>query len=445
MQGANKTEGFSKMSRKEKLERIAALTSDPGESISIFNSHLHPDPVTQDRYNQFSENTLSNYFLPYGIAPNFMINNQVYHIPMVTEESSVVAAAAHSAKFWLENGGFHARVLGQEKKGQVYFSWTGEPAIIREIFDKAKDELLGSVSDLTRAMEARGGGITHISLEDLCHLLPDQYVLDLSFATADAMGANFINSVLEQIADSWSKDVRSRCQELQLTGEIDILMSILSNYTPESLVKVELETAIKNMAGLDPNGDGRAFAQRFVNAVKLAELDTRRAVTHNKGIFNGIDAVVLATGNDFRAVEACGHAFASRSGKYRSLSTASLEKDIFRMSMTIPLAIGTVGGLTRLHPLAQKSLEILGNPGSEQLMMLIAAAGLANNFAAVRSLVTTGIQKGHMKMHLANIFMELGTDAEEQEKIARHFSGKTLSHGEVSSYLRQIRENKKTS
>jgi hydroxymethylglutaryl-CoA reductase len=189
--------------------------------------------------------------------------------------------------------------------------------------------------------------------------------------------------------------------------------------------------------------NGLQFAERFCRAVDIAREDPHRAVTHNKGIFNGMDAVVLATGNDFRAVEACGHAYASRTGKYESLSQAHVKDSRFSLSLEVPLAVGTVGGLTSSHPMASAALELLGRPSAEQLMGIVVAAGLANNFSAVRSLVTGGIQRGHMKMHLGNILRQLNASPEEKERARVHFEKSTVSHAGVAAFLEDIRAQKK--
>ena len=184
----------------------------------------------------------------------------------------------------------------------------------------------------------------------------------------------------------------------------------------------------------------RTFAEKFSAAVKIAEIDTSRAVTHNKGIMNGIDAVVLATGNDFRAIEACAHAYAARDGQYRSLSKVTLSEDTFKFSLTVPLAVGTVGGLTSLHPLAKTSLAILEKPSAKELMQVMASVGLAQNFGAIKSLVTTGIQKGHMKLHLLNVFNQLGASHEEIEKGKEYFSDKVVSFTAVRNFLESIKQ-----
>jgi hydroxymethylglutaryl-CoA reductase len=182
------------------------------------------------------------------------------------------------------------------------------------------------------------------------------------------------------------------------------------------------------------------FAEKFRKAVEIAIHDPYRAVTHNKGIYNGMDAVIMATGNDFRAAEACGHAYASRNGKYQGLSSVELSEGSFRFILEVPLAVGTLGGLTGTHPMAAASLEILGNPSAEELMQVIAAAGLANHFSALRSLVTSGIQKGHMKMHLGNILRQLNASKSESEMVNRYFANRTLSYAEVAGYLDSLRQ-----
>ncbi|NOR35013.1 MAG: hydroxymethylglutaryl-CoA reductase, partial [Bacteroidales bacterium] len=222
-------------------------------------------------------------------------------------------------------------------------------------------------------------------------------------------------------------------------GRLEIMMAILSNYTPESLVQCYVEAKTDVFRNMSPDLSADQFARKFQQAVDIATHDPYRAVTHNKGIFNGMDALVLATGNDFRAVEACGHAYASRNGSYSSLSRIDLSEGSFRFTLEVPLAVGTVGGLTGVHPMAKASLEILGNPSAELLMQITAAAGLANNFSAIRSLITTGIQQGHMKMHLGNMLRQLKASKEETSLATQFFSKRTLSYSDLSSYLESIR------
>jgi len=217
-------------------------------------------------------------------------------------------------------------------------------------------------------------------------------------------------------------------------------MAILSNYTPNCLVEVYVECDVKDLKNGDHDLEPEEFAWKFEKAVQIAQIDSFRATTHNKGIFNGIDAVALATGNDFRAIEACGHTYAARSGKYRSLTKVSLKNGKFKYTLRMPLAIGTVGGLTNLHPLAKRSLQLLGNPNAEELMMIIAVTGLANNFGALKSLTTKGIQQGHMKMHLFNMLNQHGANATEKKKAVEFFQEKVVSSQLVSDFITNIRK-----
>jgi hydroxymethylglutaryl-CoA reductase len=221
---------------------------------------------------------------------------------------------------------------------------------------------------------------------------------------------------------------------------IQVIMSILSNYTPQNLVRVTVGCPVEALADGRFIKDPELFAEKFYTAVRIAHLDPYRATTHNKGIYNGIDAVVLATGNDFRAIEACGHTYAARNGSYASLSYCSVEDGYFKFWIDLPLAVGTIGGLTGAHPIAKRSLEMLGNPGAKELMMIIGAVGLAQNFAAVRSLVTTGIQKGHMKLHLSNILNQFEASDSEKKIITEYFSDRTVSYSSVRDKLDELRK-----
>lgn len=433
---ATLVDGFSKMSRSRKLEWIARQHGLSEKTLKLFENHLHPDSQLQTIYGEISENTISNFFLPLGLAPNFMINGRIYTLPMVIEESSVVAAASHAAKFWAVNGGFHARVTGMLKTGQVHFRWDGDQEALEKTFQRIKTVLLASLKPLTLKMEQRGGGIREMEIRPAGPALPGIYQLFVTFMTADAMGANFINSILEEMG----RLLPDLLEKYGARGHAAIIMAILSNYTPECLVRCHVEADAGIFDSFDPGNSGKAFARNFKTAVDIALHDPYRAVTHNKGIFNGMDAVIMATGNDYRAVEACGHAYASRKGSYSSLSSVKLNGDQFRFELEVPVAVGTVGGLTGTHPLAAASLELLGFPSSEEMMQIIAAAGLANNFSAVRSLITTGIQRGHMKMHLGNILRQLNATPEETALARKRFRDQTISHAAVSAFLNEQRK-----
>lgn len=431
--------GFSKLLKEEKIALIASYFENPGEVVSLLKSFWHPDTRQQKMFDEFSENTITNYFIPYGISPNVMINGKNYVVPMVIEESSVVAAASAAAKFWGERGGFHAEVVNTLKIGQLHFCWKGGFEKLQTLMPEIKQRLLADTAHITHNMEKRGGGIRNIELVDFSDQIENYYQFRVSFETKDSMGANFINSVLEQFGASLHSYFAEKEVLPQGEREVEIVMAILSNNTPDCRVKVWVECPVSELAVIDPALGGEAYARKFKKAVDIAHIDVYRATTHNKGIYNGIDAVVLATGNDFRAVEAAGHTYASRNGRYESLSSVDIENGMFRFCLDVPMALGTVGGLTSLHPMAKKSLELLGNPTAPELMMVAATMGLANNFSAVRSLTTKGIQSGHMKMHLNNILNQLNATDDEKAKVTAYFSDKTVVFADVEAYLKTLR------
>lgn len=437
---AQPIEGFSKLTKEQKIDWISEnYTRDKNASATLLRTYWNADEDLQKLHDEFIENTISNYYLPFGIAPNFLINDKLYAIPMAIEESSVVAAASKSAKFWLERGGFKTKVLGTEKIGQVHFMFSGDVEKLKSFFTGVKPKLIVAATSITKNMEKRGGGITDIVLRDKSTKLQNYFQLHCTFETRDAMGANFINSCLEQFASTLKAEAHSYAGFTDMEKNIEIVMSILSNYVPNCLVRAEVSCPVKDLqigGAIAP----REFAEKMVRAVTIAKVEPHRAVTHNKGIMNGIDAVILATGNDFRAVEAGIHAYAARNGSYTSLTDASIANGIFTFSMEIPLALGTVGGLTSLHPLVKLALEILQKPSAEELMQIVAVAGLAQNFAALRSLVTTGIQEGHMKMHLLNILNQLGANETEKKTLIEHFKKNVATHSAVVEAFENLRK-----
>ncbi len=432
--------GFSKLSKLEKINYLVEnFLNGSNFSKNKIKSFWHDSENEQRVFDDFSENTITNFYAPYGVVPNFLLNNKVHCIPMVIEESSVVAASAKAAKFWLERGGFKAEVVSTTKVGQVHFIWHGDSEKLFKAFEESKDELIASVDPLVVNMNKRGGGLLSLTLKECTDLEEGYYQLHGEFETCDAMGANFINSVLEAIGKKWQELVMTSEFLEETQRDIQILMCILSNYTPNCLVKAWVECDIEELTDRGLGMSAVEFANKFARAVRIARKDVNRAVTHNKGIFNGIDAVVLATGNDFRAIEACGHAYAARDGQYRSLSNCIVENGKFKFELEIPLALGTVGGLTSLHPMSKISLDMLGMPNAKELMMITAAIGLAQNFGAVRSLVTTGIQKGHMKMHLMNILNHLEANDEEREKAKIEFDTQIISFNSVRDFIAGLR------
>lgn len=420
--------GFSKLTKDEKLAWLSKnYLADNKSAISTLKKYWNKDEKLQKLHDEFIENTITNFYMPYGIAPNFVINGKTYVIPMVVEESSVVAAASLVAKFWSNKGGFKAEVLSTKKVGHVHFMYGGSFETLQKYFNSKKPYLFEITEKITQNMRKRGGGILDIELKNQTDKLKNYYQLHVTFETKDSMGANFINSCLEAIAKGFEKD------------DIDIVMSILSNYIPECLVRAEVSCNVLDLV----KQDAELFAQKIYQAVQIAQVEPYRAVTHNKGIMNGVDAVVIATGNDFRAVEAGAHAYASRSGQYKSLTNCSIENGVFRFWIEIPLALGTVGGLTALHPLSKFSLELLGNPTAKELMQIVAVAGLAQNFAALNALTTTGIQQGHMKMHLQNILNQLGANEQEKIAILNYFKNKQVTYNSAEETLSKLRLSQK--
>ena len=432
--------GFSKLSKEEKIKWIAdQYFSTPTEAISLLKNYWNSDEKIQKLHDEFIENTITNFYIPLGVAPNFLINGKYSTIPMAIEESSVVAAAAKAAKFWSTRGGFKATVINTEKIGQVHFIYKGDVSKLNLFFAQIKSKLFTATESLTSNMQKRGGGILDIKLQDKTDLLPNYFQLHATFETKDSMGANFINSCLEQFAKTLKEEAQNYDLFTESEKEIEVVMSILSNYVPNCIVRAEVSCPVADLVEKHISNP-QEFAQKFMQAVQIAEVEPYRAVTHNKGIMNGVDAVVLATGNDFRAVEAGIHAYASRNGKYSSLSHAKIENGIFTFWLEIPLALGTVGGLTSLHPLVKLSLEMLEKPSAKELMQFVAVAGLAQNFAALRSLTTTGIQEGHMKMHLNNIINQFQATDEERILIKKYFKTNTVSHSAVVVYIENLRK-----
>lgn len=432
--------GFSKLSKEEKINWIAdTYFTNSSESISVIKQYWNSDETLQKLHDDFIENTITNFYLPLGIAPNFLINGKFNSVPMAIEESSVVAAAAKSAKFWATRGGFKTTVFGTEKIGQVHFLFNGSAEKLERFFIQVKPKLFSNTESMTKNMQKRGGGILDIQLKNKTTELDNYYQLHATFETKDSMGANFINSCLEQFAKTLKEEALEFSEFSASEKDITVVMSILSNFVPNCIVRAEVSCKVEDLAEKNIENPTE-FAEKFIQAVRIAEIEPYRAVTHNKGIMNGIDAVVLATGNDFRAVEAGVHAYASRNGKYSSLSHAKIENGIFSFWMEIPLALGTVGGLTSLHPLVKVALEILQKPSAKELMQIVAATGLAQNFAALRSLTTTGIQEGHMKMHINNILNQFKTSTEERSQVRKHFENNTISHSAVVAFIENLRK-----
>jgi hydroxymethylglutaryl-CoA reductase len=432
-------QGYSKLSKEQKIDWLVSnyLNNDVDAKDELI-SYWHRDLQTQKVLDEFSENTITNYFFPFSVAPNFLINGEWYCLPMAIEESSVVAAMSNAAKFWSTRGGFKTEILGTTKIGQVHFIYKGNEAQLKADFPAIKKQLLEGSKYISFNMEQRGGGVTDIELIDMTQHEAGYFQLKASFETCDSMGANFINTCLEEYASTLKEIVGNN----EKYGTVKVILAIVSNYTPNCIARATVECKVEELGNF---GDITAeeFAEKVRIAVKIAEVDPHRATTHNKGIYNGVDAMIIATGNDFRAVEACGHTYAARNGSYGSLTHCSVENGIFKFWIDLPLAVGTVGGLTQLHPLVKRSLQILGNPNAQQLMAFCAVAGLAQNFAALKAMTTVGIQQGHMKMHLLNILNHYNANEGEKEYALEYFKDKIVSFTTTRVMLEQLRSVKK--
>ncbi|MFN8282741.1 MAG: hydroxymethylglutaryl-CoA reductase, degradative [Chitinophagales bacterium] len=435
-----KIEGYSKLTKEQKIDWLVDTYFNNDENVKDeLTSYWHNDAKTQQTFDEFAENTLTNMYIPFGIAPNFLINNKLYSLPMAIEESSVVAAMSKAAKYWLDRGGFKTEILGTTKIGQVHFKYDGDHQKLKALFPEIKNELIENGKYITINMDARGGGVLDVELIDMTEFETNYFQLKVSFETCDSMGANFINTVLEEYANTL-KDIVARNEILD--GKVYIIMSIVSNYTPNCVARAWVECKVEELGSFGQIS-AQEFAEKMRTAVRIAEVDPHRATTHNKGIYNGVDAVIIATGNDFRAVEACGHTYAARNGRYASLTHCSVENGMFKFWIDLPLAVGTIGGLTQLHPLVKRSLQILENPNAKELMQICAVAGLAQNFAALQAMTTVGIQQGHMKMHLLNILNHLEANDEEKKYALEYFKDKIVSFTTTRVMLEQYRSAKK--
>lgn len=353
--------------------------------------------------NQMIENYLFNYQLPLGVAVNFIVNDIPYSVPMVVEEPSVIAAASNGAK---KLGNIRATMNKRDVIGQVVFADVTDSEKFQAMIHTHQDELLEVAKAASQNMVKRGGGPRKIWTETFESQTTNFVTLYLSFDPCDAMGANALNTVLEAITPLVEK----------LTG-YEGLMSILSNYATEAIVKARCEIPIVSL-----HADAQVaeqIAAKIVLASDYAHVDPYRATTHNKGIMNGIDAVLIATGNDWRAVEAGVHAYASRDGQYRSLTRWFIDQGTNELvgEIELPLQLATVGGTISVHPTAKWALSLLHQPTANELAEIVAAVGLAQNFAAVRALVTDGIQKGHMALQARSLAMQVGAELSEIDEV----------------------------
>ncbi|MGO4927172.1 hydroxymethylglutaryl-CoA reductase, degradative [Fundicoccus sp. Sow4_D5] len=362
--------------------------------------------------NQMIENYLFNYQLPLGVAVNFIVNDIPYSVPMVIEEPSVIAAASNGAK---KLGNIQTVMEKRDVIGQVVLANVIDTRKIEQIIMSHQDELLKVARSASQNMVKRGGGPRNIWTKSYSSQETNFTTIYLSFNPCEAMGANALNTVLEAITPVIER----------LTGH-DGLMSILSNYATEAVVKARCEVPIISLHADVIEAD--TIARKITLASDYAQLDPYRATTQNKGIMNGIDAVLIATGNDWRAVEAGVHAYASKSGQYRSLTRWFIDQETNELigEIELPLQLATVGGTISVHPTAQWALGLMHHPTANELAEVVAAVGLAQNFAAIRALVTEGIQKGHMALQARSLALQVGAELTEIDEVVRQ-----LGHSDI--------------
>ena len=417
--------GFSKKSYHERLEllRAQALLS-PEKQRSLEQD----EQVSLAVADQLSENVVGTFSLPYSIIPELLVNGQDYTVPYVTEEPSVVAAASYASKIIKRAGGFTAQVHERQMIGQVALYQVANPEQAQEKIASKKAELLELANQAYPSIVKRGGGARDLHVEQIKGET-DFLVVYLHVDTQEAMGANMLNTMLEAL-----KPV------LEELSQGQSLMGILSNYATDALVTASCRIAFRY---LSPQRDqGREVAEKIALASQFAQADPYRATTHNKGIFNGIDAILIATGNDWRAIEAGAHAFASRDGRYQGLSqwTLDMEREELVGEMTLPMPVATKGGSIGLNPRVALSHELLGNPSAKELAQIIVSIGLAQNFAALKALVSTGIQQGHMKLQAKSLALLAGaSESEVAPLVERLIADKTFNLETAQRYLENLR------
>ena len=417
--------GFSKKSYQERLEllRAQALLS-PEKQMSLEQD----EQISLAVADQLSENVVGTFSLPYSIIPELLVNGQDYTVPYVTEEPSVVAAASYASKIIKRAGGFTAQVHERQMIGQVALYQVAEPEKAQEKIANKKAELLELANQAYPSIVKRSGGARDLHVEQIKGET-DFLVVYLHVDTQEAMGANMLNTMLEALKPV----LEELCQGQSLMG-------ILSNYATDSLVTASCRIAFRYLSR--QKDQGREIAEKIALANQFAQADPYRAATHNKGIFNGIDAILIATGNDWRAIESGAHAFASRDGHYQSLSqwTLDLEREELVGQMTLPMPVATKGGSIGLNPRVALSHELLGNPSAKELAQIIVSIGLAQNFAALKALVSTGIQQGHMKLQAKSLALLAGaSESEVAPLVERLIADKTFNLDTAKRHLENLR------
>ena len=415
--------GFAKLSPTERIEALlkeGLLTWDEAQILK------EQKGLPLSIADQLTENVLSTFDLPFSLAPYFLINGRDYVLPMVTEEPSVVAAASFAAKLIQRSGGFTTQVHQRQMIGEIALTDVEDVEVASKRILEDKENLLQLANEAYPSIVKRGGGARDLWVENKGDFL----IVYLAVDPKEAMGANMLNTMLEALTD--------RIQELS-GGQA--LMAILSNLATRSLVSARCAIDFKALSR-NPE-EAIEIAHRMELASQLAQVDPYRAATHNKGIFNGIDALVLATGNDWRAIEAGAHAYAAQSGSYKGLShwtSQPKEKKLYG-EITLPMPVATKGGSIGLNPTVQVSHRLLGEPSAIELAGIIASLGLAQNFAALKALVTTGIQAGHMKLQARSLALLAGAKEEEVPRlVSQLLENKPFNLEKAQTLLQELRK-----
>lgn len=373
-------EGFSKLSRSERFEKLLQLGCLTQKDIQLLQG---PYPIPVELADNFIENVIGYFPMPFGVATHFCIDNKDYIIPMVVEETSIIAAASKTAKWIKAKGKISTESLGSLSIGQIQISKVTDFNTFKNILEKNKLQLIEQANTkVAHGLVARGGGVVNLEIRKVNAMAVVHVLVD----TCEAMGANIINQVCEFLKTPIE----------QLTSE-KVSMCILTNLVDTKLVKAKVQ-----LKEINPE-----LGKKIEEASRFAEEDPYRAATNNKGVLNGIDPILLATGNDWRAVEAGIHSYASASGSYSSITKWRAKGDTLEGTLIAPIVVGTVGGVTRLHPMAKMSLQILKISSSEELSKVCAATGLVQNLGALKALTTEGIIEGHMKLHIKNLVMSV--------------------------------------
>ncbi|MGD3155033.1 hydroxymethylglutaryl-CoA reductase, degradative [Staphylococcus warneri] len=420
--------GFRHLSREDKLEQLESYGWLSSDNHDILLNH---PLIDEDIANSLIENVIGQGTLPVGLLPEIIVDDQPYVVPMMVEEPSVVAAASYGAKLVNNTGGFKTVSSQRLMIGQIVFDGVTDTESLSQAIQDKEAQIHQIADEAYPSIKARGGGYQKIEIDSF----PDQQLLSLKVYvdTKDAMGANMLNTILEAITAHLKNEFPDE----------DVLMSILSNHATASVVKVQGEIDIKD---LNKGGrDGEAVARRMERASVLAQVDIHRAATHNKGVMNGIHAVVLATGNDTRGAEASAHAYASRDGQYRGIATWTYDQERQRLIGTIevPMTLAIVGGGTKVLPIAKASLDLLNVKSAQELGHVVAAVGLAQNFSACRALVSEGIQQGHMSLQYKSLAIIVGAKGDEIAQVADALKQEDKANSaKAKAILEQIRQDK---